>query len=170
MSKQKIIIVDENDVPIGSKYRDEIDYKKDIYRWSGIWIENSQGKVLIAQRKLTKDKDPGKWGPAVAGTLEEGETYESNAYKEVQEELGITVDALTLGPKQHADTPRRYFGQWFLCKIDKSLKEFIIQEEEVEQIAWIKKEELVKDMKQNPDKYVPSFIQGIEGLVSQKWL
>ncbi len=168
MSKQKIILVDENDIPIGVKYRDQIDYTKDIYRWSGIWVENSQGEVLIAQRKLTKDKDPGKWGPAAAGTLEEGETYESNARKEVQEELGITVDSFESGPKQHADTPRRYFGQWFLCKLDKTLDEFTIQEDEVEQIAWVKKEELVNDMKRNPDKYVPSFVQGIESLVSQE--
>lgn len=167
MDKQKIIIVDENDVPIGFKYRDKIDYTKDIYRWSGIWIENSRGEVLITQRKLTKDKDPGKWGPAAAGTLEEGETYESNAYKEVQEELGITVDSFELGPKQHADTPRRYFGQWFLCKLDKTLDEFTIQEDEVEQIAWVKKEKLVNDMKQNPEKYASSFIQGTESLVSQ---
>lgn len=167
MSKPKIIVVDENDIPIGAKYRNEIDYTKDIYRWSGIWVENSQGEVLIAQRKLTKDKDPGKWGPAAAGTLEEGETYESNAYKEVQEELGITVDSLQLGPKQHANIPRRYFGQWFLCKVDKPLSEFTIQEDEVEQIAWIKKEDLIKDMKQNPSKYVPSFLQGIDGLITQ---
>lgn len=166
MSKQKIIVVDENDTPIGVKYRDEIDYTKDIYRWSGIWIENSQGEVLIAQRKLTKDKDPGKWGPAAVGTLEEGETYESNAHKEVQEELGITVDSFQLGPKQHADTPRRYFGQWFLYKIDKSINEFVIQEDEVEQIAWIKKQDLIQDMKQNPDKYASSFLQGIGSLVS----
>lgn len=167
MNKQKIIIVDENDVPLGSKYRDEIDYTKDIYRWSGIWIENSQGEVLIAQRKLTKDKDPGKWGPAAAGTLEEGETYESNAHKEVQEELGITIDSFQLGLKQHSDTPRRYFGQWFLCKLDKPLHEFVIQEEEVEQIAWINKEVLIRDIKENSDKYAPSFVQGINGLVSQ---
>ena len=159
MQKQKLIIVDEHDTPIGLKYRDEIDYKKDIYRWSAIWIENSKNQVLIAQRQITKDKDPGKWGPAVAGTLEEGETYESNAHKEIEEELGVTIDSFQKGPKQYADTPRRYFGQWFLCKLDKSTEEFVLQEDEVAQIAWIDKEELAEDIQSNPEKYVPTMIE-----------
>ena len=91
MKKPKVIIVDENDNPIGLKYREDIDYSKDTYRCTGIWITNSNDEVLIAQRKFTKDKDPGKWGPAVAGTIEEGETYESNAYKEMKEEIWYMV-------------------------------------------------------------------------------
>ena len=162
--KQKIIVVDENDVPIGLKYRDEIDYKKDIYRWSAIWIENSKKEVLIAQRKLTRDKDPGKWGPAVTGTIEEGETYESNAYKEIEEDLGVKVQSLQIGPKQRANEPRRYFGQWFLCVIDKPAKEFILQEDEVEQVVWIDKKELAKDIELYPEKYTSALI-GIVGIL-----
>ncbi len=162
--KQKIIIVDEHDTPIGLKSRDEIDHKKDIYRWSAIWIENSKKEVLIAQRKLTRDKDPGKWGPAVTGTIEEGETYESNAHKEIKEELGVTVPSFQIGPKQHADTPRRYFGQWFLCTLDKPANGFVLQEDEVEQVAWISKEKLAQDIKLNPEKYTPALI-GVVGIL-----
>ena len=110
---QKIIIVDDTDKIIGFKLRNEIDYLVDNYRWSGVWIANSNNQVLMAQRKLTRDKDPGMWGPAVAGTLEEGETYESNAYKEVEEEIGLKNIILELGPKERLTTPRKSFGQWF---------------------------------------------------------
>ena len=55
-------IVDDQDNIIGAKPRNEIDFKKDCFRSSGLWLTNSKGQVLIAQRSLSKDKDPGKWG------------------------------------------------------------------------------------------------------------
>lgn len=163
--KPKAIIVDEEDNSIGLKDRNEIDYKKDFYRAAGVWIVNSKDEVLLAQRKFTKAKDPGKWGPAVAGTVEGGETYESNAYKETEEEIGVSGIKLELGPKQKMSYPRKYFVQWFIGKIDKPAEEFTIQEEEVEQVKWISKEELLKDTKVNPNKYVPAVCQFIDELI-----
>lgn len=165
MIKQKIIVVNEKDEPIGIKYRDEIDPQEDIYRCSSIWITNSQGEVLLAQRKLTKDHDPGKWGPASSGTVEEGETYESNAYKELEEEIGLVNVNLKLGPKQYYNKVRKFFAQWFFCQIDQPVKEFTLQEEEVEKIEWVGKEDLLTDIKNNPDKYVPSLGEIIDDLV-----
>ncbi len=33
---------------------------------------------MLAQRKFTKNHNPGTWGPAVTGTVAESETYDSN--------------------------------------------------------------------------------------------
>jgi len=162
MQNPKAIIVDENDNPIGLKYRSELDPLQDIYRVSGVWITNSKGEVLIAQRKLTKKKDPGLWSTAVVGTIEEGETYESNAYKESAEELGLQDITLELGPKTFFNSPNKFFGQLFFCKVDKPAKDFVIQEEEVEQIVWINFETLKKDVKENPHKYTPTLPKIIE--------
>lgn len=152
----KIQIVDENDKIIGYKERAEIDYEKDIYRVSALWVTNSKGEVLIAQRKHTKDKDPGKWGPAVAGTLEEGETYEINVYKEAKEEIGLIRMSFSLGPKQRRFIPRQYFCQWYTLILDRDIKDFKFQEEELEQIAWIPKEQLVQEVKNNSEKWIHS--------------
>lgn len=162
--KPKVIIVNDNDEPIGAKYRNEIDPIKEAYRCSGIWIVNSKNEILLAQRAFTKSHDPGKWGPAVAGTLEEGETYESNAHKEAYEELGLTSLELETGPKQHSRSPRNFFGQWFVCRLNKSVAEFILQKEEVEQVEWVDKQKLVEDIKVRPDKYVPSLKWAVEQL------
>ena len=88
--REKVIVVDKNNNIIGSKYRDELQ-SNDIIRVVGVWIENEKGEVLIAQRSFNKKHDPGKWGPAVAGTLEEGESYALNILKEVKEEIGISL-------------------------------------------------------------------------------
>jgi isopentenyldiphosphate isomerase len=149
-------VVNEKDEIIGHKLRHEIDFINNIYRIAALWLTNSKGEVLLAQRLLTKDKDPGKWGPSAAGTLEQGETYESNIYKEAEEEIGLSGVQFELGPKQRMGKPRQAFCQWFLGKSDKQSQEFTPQPEEVEQVAWIPIEQLKNDYTNNPEKYVPS--------------
>ena len=156
MFKNKIQIVNEQDEVIGYKDRTGLDYENNIYRVSALWLTNSKGEVLIAQRAMTKDRNPGKWGPAVAGTVEEGETYESNIEKEIKEEIGLTDVKLKKGPKRSPVLKRNYFVQWFIATIDKDISEFRIQEDEVEKVAWIPLEKLIKDVKTNPSKYLGS--------------
>src|SRR3989338_6686941 len=86
--KQQIPIVNDRDVGIGYKFREEIT-KEDIYRVSALWVTNSQVMILLAKRALTKKNSPGEWGPAVSGTVDKGETYEGNIYREAEEELGL---------------------------------------------------------------------------------
>ena len=82
----RIPIVNEEDEII--KIIDSTERMKgDIGRVSALWITNEKGEILLAQRSFTKKRDPGVWDPAVAGTVEEGETYEQNIIKEAEEEL-----------------------------------------------------------------------------------
>lgn len=155
MTKKRVTIVDEEDQIIGSKKRGTI-LQEDIYRVSALWVENSKGDVLLAQRKFTKKNSPGKWGPAVAGTVEEDETYESNIYKEAEEEIGLVGVTFTKREKVRRSGEHNYFCQWFFVCVDKDLDEFVIQEEEVEQIAWLSKEVLKKEVMKTPDQYLSS--------------
>lgn len=151
-----IQIVDEKDNLIGHKDRSEVDYNKDIYRGTALWVTNSEGEVLLAQRKHTKDKDPGKWGPAVSGTVDEGETYETNIYKEAEEEIGLKNEPFKLGPKARVKRPFNFFCQWYTLSLDRPLGSFTPQEEEVEELAWVSEKELAKDVEENPEKYLPT--------------
>ena len=137
----KLPIVDENDNIIDHKERDTVDYQKDIYRISALWIENSKGEVLLAKRVATKKQDPNKWGPAVAGTVDEGETYEQNIVKEAEEELGLK-DKFEKGPKIRIKGKYNYFCQWYVLKTDRNINEFKIEEDEVSEIKWWSKEAL----------------------------
>ncbi len=161
----QIIVVDENDNVIGSKSRNEIDYSKDIYRVSCLWVTNPKGEVLLAQRKHTKSHDPGKWSGAVAGTVEQSETYESNIYKEAEEEIGLTGFTFTLGPKQFVSHSKKFFVQWYFCVVDKPVEWFKIQENEVEKIKWIDRNVLVQEMAENRGDYIESMPSIVELLV-----
>jgi len=57
----KVIMVDKNDNVVGSKERDSVG-SGDIYRTSALWVTNSGGDILVAQRAFKKKNDPGKWG------------------------------------------------------------------------------------------------------------
>ena len=154
--------MDDDDKIIGFKNRDEIDYKNDIYRVSALWLVNSEGEILLAQRHRNKDKDPGVWGPAVSGTVEEGETYYENIVKEAAEEIGLTGVEFVEGPKQRIYEPRNFFTQWYVATVEKPEGSFIIKEEEVEKIAWVGPSFLKKDSTEHPEKYVATMPKIVE--------
>ncbi|MFZ3009740.1 MAG: NUDIX domain-containing protein [Candidatus Microsaccharimonas sp.] len=163
----QIQVVDKNDTLIGTKERDEIDYSSDIYRVSALWLTNPSGQALIAKRAVTKKNSPGKWGPAVAGTLESDETYETNIYKEAQEEIGlkgVPFKEIKKVAILEPGNPRHYFCQWYEATVDMPIEAFTRQVSEVDELAWIDVEKLKEEVSQIPEKYLPSMKQVIEDL------
>lgn len=153
----RIIIVDDKDNEIGVKDRDAAK-DNDIYRVTGLWLTNSKGEILIAQRKWNKKHNPGCWGPAVAGTVEEGETYDTNIEKEIGEELGIDPGLVTLkkGPYFFVSQGHNKFVQYYEGSCDLRVEDFTPQDIEVEQVKWITKPELEKSVAAKPSEYTPS--------------
>lgn len=149
-------VVDDKDIVIGYKTRDEIT-DGDIYRVSALWLTNSQGEVLLAQRALSKDHHPGKWGPAAAGTVEANESYEDNIKKEAYEELGLENISFVTGPKHLVRGKWPHFGQWFYAQVDKSASDFKLQQSEVAAVRWFTMLELKQDMLAHPEIYLGHF-------------
>ena len=150
--KTKFVVVDENDTVIGAKPKAEIDGKKLLYRVAALWIKNSKGESLLARRAYTKTHFPGAWGPAAAGTVEKGETYETNIIKEVEEELGLANLTIKKGPKTRA-YKYPHFTQYFSCMLDVGVEELRLQEEEVAEVKWFTKEELQEHAQNNPEEF-----------------
>ena len=164
----RLPVFDESDNQIGLKERDEL-LKTDIYRVSALWITDPKGRHLLSQRALTKKNSPGKWGPAVAGTVEEGETYDTNIVKEIQEEIGISLslEELRKGFKTRRETSTStYFTQWYFATIDKELDEFTFPEQEVMVLAWHTDNELRAALIERPDDILPAVHESIDALLS----
>lgn len=153
-NRPEIIIVDQNDSILNYKKRGTLN-KDDIYRVSGLWVTNSRGDILLAKRHHTKIHNPNKWGPAVSGTVEKGETYESNIIKETEEEIGLKNVKLKLGPKTETDSEYHHFTQWYFLNIDLDIDDFKIKEDEVEEIKWFSPEWLKTRLEKYPDEFVP---------------
>lgn len=153
--KEDIIIVNEKDEIIWYKERWTLD-SEDIYRVSALWITNSKGEVLLAQRAFTKKHHPGVWWPAVAWTIEKWETYESNIIKETEEEIGVVNITPITYKKIKTKSIYNHFTQWFLLKLDKDIVEFKKQDEEVEALKWFSKDELLDWFKTDPKMFLKS--------------
>lgn len=158
---KRIIIVDGGDKIIALQDRNKL-AAKDIYRVSVLWLKNSKGDVLLAQRAYSKKHHPGKWGPAVAGTIEEGESYKDNIIKETKEELGLENVSLVKGSKYLITGEYNHFTQWFTAVIDREIDEFKIQKDEVNAIKWFSEEELRQNIKNNPDIFLDSFLEYVK--------
>lgn len=162
MGATKIIIVNEDDRIIGYKERGKIE-SHDIYRVSALWLTNSQGQFLLAQRSFNKKNNPGCWATAVAGTVEEGESYQTNIYKEIDEELGLKNVTLQIGPKQRITSGKHnHFTQWYLLNLDKKISEFAPAPEEIEKIQWFSKEEFYRAYTSHPSiflQHMPEYVE-----------
>lgn len=157
----KIIIVDENDTIIGYRVRETLESEA-IYRVSALWVTNSKGDILLAQRAFNKKHSPGKWGPAVAGTIEEGEEYLMNIKKEAEEEIGLKYIAPVIGPKERMHTEYNYFCQWYTLVVDKELGEFVIERSEVAKVRWFSQTELKRELELHPDNFLQSLPHCLE--------
>jgi isopentenyl-diphosphate Delta-isomerase len=154
--ENKYVIVNDQDEVIGYKTKVEIG-SQDIHRASAVWVTNSQGDILLGKRAKNKRWDPDKWGMAVSGTLEEGESYYSNAVKELEEELGLKKVKLKEGPKGRASkSDNNYFYQIYLLTFDGNINDLEFDREEIQELRWFSKVDLMKKIKNNPDDFSTS--------------
>jgi len=163
----KIVIVNDKDEVIGAKERSAL-ASSDIYRVSALWIKNSRGDSLLAQRAFDKAHDPGLWGPAVAGTVDEGEDYDINIRKEAAEEIGLNDLKPQLGPKYRIKGDYDYFVQWYTVESDQPASEFSIDPAEVADIRWFSAADLKREMAEHPDKFLKTLWRSVEIFVDNK--
>lgn len=159
MKSTKVIVVDEQDNEIGTKERENM-MPSDRYRVSALWIVDEEGRVLLARRSYTKKNHPGVWGPAVAGTVEEGETYDSNIVKEAMEELGLRIEKIESIRKLHTQGDYDHFTQCYRWVYDG--QEIVAKPDEVAEVKWWSRTELEKAIEQTPEDFIPGFSVWLE--------
>lgn len=158
----KIPIVNERDEILYYKEREETT-REEIRRIVGLNVFNQKGEVLIAKRGPLKVHDPNLWGPAVAGTVEEGETYDENVVKEAQEEIGLVDFEPVFLKKMFYETDNaRRFTSVYYAVINSEERELILQEDEVAEIKWVTVEDLEKWFIGKPEEFIPSFSRTLE--------
>ncbi|HSX23956.1 MAG TPA: NUDIX domain-containing protein, partial [Candidatus Saccharimonadales bacterium] len=110
-------------------------------------VENSKGQVLLQQRSFDLKISPGNWTPAADGTVPKDSTYDETAPRELEEEVGLKGVPLIKTNKIHAKFEfgwRQVQGYTVIC--DWPLEKFTIQRDEVEQIEWVDKQQLLAEI------------------------
>lgn len=106
-----------------------------------VWMQNSEGKLLMTQRHPDK-KAGGLWEFTGGGVLA-GETTKQAAIRELKEELGVSAEEAELSlleVYQH----KNYFMDIFVIKKDMDPKALMLQPEEVVDAKWVSHEELLQ--------------------------
>jgi isopentenyl-diphosphate delta-isomerase len=161
-------LVDPEDNVVNYKERYQLQ-KGDIYRISTLWLVNSKGEVLLTQRALTKRNDPGRWGPAVGGTVEDKESYEENIVKEAREELGIVDVSFVTGPKLYVPDNGYglgYYCQVFIAKLDWPTERFKLQAEEVSSVKWAPIDVVIAEAKVSPASFTANFANAVVQVIA----
>src|SRR3989338_3486824 len=96
--------------------------------------------------------DPGKWSCAVAGTVEEGEHYDENIVKEIEEELGLRDLVLRRGPNMRRTGRHEFFCQWYLASLDVSAEDIVVSKE-VAAVKWISEPDLLYAIESDPEQF-----------------
>lgn len=117
--EEKVVIVDNNNKIVDVVPRSVMRSKGLQHRSTYIIINNSKGQVLVQKRSADKDLYPEYYDPTTGGVVVENETYEENAVRELEEELGIKGAQLqTHFDYQFEDGPVRVWGRVFSTTYD----------------------------------------------------
>ena len=112
-----------------------------------VWIINSNNELLIQKRSETKRVYPGMWA-ITGGAVDSGELPITALYREIKEELGITVTPdeteLLLSLARTYD-----FVDIYLVKKDIDINEIIMQPEEVQEVKWVSIDEFKTLLNEN---------------------
>ena len=128
-SVEKVLVVDDHNHVLGALPRQEVRRDRLCHRATYVFVFNELGQLYVQERTLTKDIYPGYFEPATGGVVAEDESYDTAAYRELAEELGI--DGVKLKPHFHfffQDPECQVWGRVYSCSYDGPLK---LQEEEV---------------------------------------
>ena len=85
-------VVDSSDTVIGEERRDEIHLQGLRHRAVHVLVFNPRGALFLQKRGMHKKEHPGMWDSSVAGHVDAGESYDDCCIREVEVEVGLTLD------------------------------------------------------------------------------
>ena len=88
---EEVILVNEQDVQVGSMEKMEAHYKGVLHRAFSIFIFNNKGEMLLQQRAISKYHSGGLWTNACCSHPRPGEDTKAAADRRLEEELGFST-------------------------------------------------------------------------------
>lgn len=159
IEQQDIILVDIDDRVIGTGEKMDVHRKALMHRAFSVLIFNSEGKMLLQRRALSKYHSPGLWTNACCSHPRPGEETYSAAMRRLQEELGFSSHL-------------HYHGRFhYIAPFDNGLTENEVdhvfsgiydgevpfESQEVEEIVWVDGLSLSKWMHDRPQDFTVWF-------------
>ena len=91
MKEEEVILVDQNDNPIGLMPKMEAHEKAVLHRAFSVFVLNNKNELMLQQRALHKYHSPGLWTNTCCSHQRDGEDNISAGTRRLQEEMGFEV-------------------------------------------------------------------------------
>lgn len=147
------------------KFTDNVEMKQLCHK-KGLWhkavavfIINSKKQVLLQKRSKNKKMWPDMWDISAGGHVLAGEFGFQAIIREIKEELGLSVkkeEIIFIGCStsinKKGDILNKHFNEYYIVTKDIDEKNLSLQKEEVSEVKWINKEEIIERIKNNYDE------------------
>lgn len=159
MAEERVILVDERDNEIGSMEKIEAHEKALLHRAFSIFVFNDAGQMMLQRRALSKYHSPGLWTNTCCSHPRPGESLEEATNRRIVEEMGFECEMrevfnfIYTAPFDHGLTEHELDHVFMAIHNDDPS----INPEEVDSWKWMDVDELLKDVKENPDLYTVWF-------------
>ena len=159
MQEEHVILVNEQDEPIGLCPKMEAHEKALLHRAFSVFIFNDKGELLLQQRAGHKYHSPNLWTNTVCSHQRQGESNLEAGKRRLQEEMGMQTNL------------KEVFHFIYKAEFDNGLTEHeldhvligfsndnpLINPDEVKDYRWESLENIQKDIEQSPEKYTEWF-------------
>lgn len=155
-TEERFDVVDAEDRVVGSEARSIVHREKLWHRAVHIFVFNARGELYLQRRSMNKDSAPGKWVSSCSGHVDSGEDYDTAAYRELGEEIGLNrpqnMERVFKEPACRATGNE--FVWVYHCH---SEGPFVLDPEEVSDGQWIGVDALNQWIRERPRDFAWSF-------------
>jgi isopentenyl-diphosphate delta-isomerase len=174
--EEQVILVDEQDNPIGLMPKLEAHQKAVLHRAFSVFIFNDKGELMLQQRAKHKYHSPGLWTNTCCSHQREGESNVQAGKRRLQEEMGFTTELREVtsfiykAPFDNGLTEHEFDHVLLGYYEDDPL----INPDEVASWKWMPLEEVKNNIDNHPDIYTVWFViiftKFYNDLKSDQWL
>lgn len=119
-------------------------------------ISMDNKKVLLQQRSASKKLWPNLWDITAGGHVLSGEFGYQTVIRETKEEIGIEITKNdlefiggTISENTSGNIINRHFNEFYIVHKDVDINDIVLQEDEVQNIRWFDKEEVINRVNAN---------------------
>ncbi|RIJ45632.1 isopentenyl-diphosphate Delta-isomerase [Maribellus luteus] len=164
MIQEQVIVVDENDVVLGSMEKMEAHRNPVLHRAISVFIVNSEGEWLLQQRALGKYHSNGLWTNTCCSHPQPGESSLDAANRRLAEEMGLKAELTEKFHFIYREPLDNDLTEYELDHVFVGVSNQVpnINTNEVLSYKYIAYDDLKKDIETNPDNYTVWFLKIVD--------
>ena len=121
---------------------------------TNIFVMNSKGHILCHQRSHKKERLPGVWMTHLGGHVGHNEDFDTNAAKEIQEELGLSHSPKLIPWRMTKSEAAKLWIKEYVAIADFNASELKPQEGEVDQLLWLSPNDILEHVSLEPQRWM----------------